>query len=60
VALRAGARRLVIRHFSARYQEAGAETVEDLLAEARAIFPATEAAHDLLVVLVPRREPVEG
>jgi ribonuclease Z len=56
VARRAGARRLVITHFSARYQEGGEETVGDLLAEARAVFPATEAAHDLWTVAVPRRD----
>jgi ribonuclease Z len=57
VALRATARRLVLTHFSARYQEGGAETVEDLLAEARAVFPDTEAAHDLWTLRVPRRQP---
>ncbi|HEV8631688.1 MAG TPA: ribonuclease Z [Thermoanaerobaculia bacterium] len=56
VARRAGARRLVITHFSARYQEGSDETVDDLLAEARAVFPATEAAADLLTVTVPRRQ----
>ena len=59
IARRAGARRLVLTHFSARYQAEGAETVEDLLAEARAIFPATEAAHDLMTVAVPPRAAVE-
>ena len=57
VARRAGARRLVLTHFSARYQEGGDETVEDLLAEARAVFPATEAARDLWTLTVPRRTP---
>jgi ribonuclease Z len=55
VARAAGARRLLITHFSARYQEGGEETVEDLLREARAVFPATDAAADLLAVAVPRR-----
>lgn len=57
VARRAGVRRLVLTHFSARYQEGGAETVADLLAEARAVFPGTDAAHDLLTVAVPPRTP---
>jgi ribonuclease Z len=57
VARRAGARRLVLTHFSARYQEGSAETVEDLLAEARAVFAASEVAHDLLTVAVPPRGP---
>jgi len=55
VARRAGAAQLLLTHFSARYQEGSAESVDDLLREAREIFPATEAAHDLLVVPVPRR-----
>jgi ribonuclease Z len=59
VARRAGARRLVLTHFSARYQEGSAETVDDLLREARAVFPDTDAAHDLLTVAVPRRAPAE-
>jgi ribonuclease Z len=55
VARRAGVRRLVITHFSARYQEGGEETVADLLVEARAVFPETEAAEDLGTLAVPRR-----
>jgi ribonuclease Z len=55
IARRAGAARLVITHFSARYQQESDETVAQLLAEARAVFPATEAAHDLMTVAVPRR-----
>jgi ribonuclease Z len=54
VAARAGARRLVLTHFSARYQLGGPETVETLLAEARAVFPATEAAHDHAVFAIER------
>ena len=50
VARRAGARLLYLTHFSPRYG-----TPEALLAEARAIFPATEAAEDLLSVGLPRR-----
>ena len=57
VARRAGARRLVLTHFSARYQQAGHHGVDELVAEARAVFPATDAAHDLLTVAVPRRQP---
>jgi len=41
VAAEAGVGRLIITHFSSRYRDAGA-----LLAEARAIFPRTEAASD--------------
>jgi len=42
VALRAGVRRLIITHFSPRYSD-----VAPLLAEARTVFPATEAAEEL-------------
>lgn len=55
VAAEAGARRLVITHFSPRYVEVNPVTTQDLLAEARAVFPATEAARDFLTVAVPRR-----
>jgi ribonuclease Z len=48
IAQRAGARRLVLTHFSARYRD-----VAPLLAEARAVFGPTEAAHDLLELDVP-------
>jgi ribonuclease Z len=60
VARCAGVRRLVLTHFSARYQAGGGETIDDLLAEARAVFPATEAAHDLLTVEVARHTPGPG
>ncbi|HEV8241213.1 MAG TPA: ribonuclease Z [Thermoanaerobaculia bacterium] len=59
VARRAGVARLVITHFSARYQQSSGETVDDLLLEARAVFPTTDAAHDLMTVAIPRRAPTE-
>ncbi|MEW6736476.1 MAG: ribonuclease Z [Acidobacteriota bacterium] len=43
IARQAGVERLLITHFSPRYL-----TSEELLAEARRIFPATEAARDLV------------
>jgi len=48
----------VITHFSARYQQSSGETVDDLLLEARAVFPTTDAAHDLMTVAIPRRSAV--
>ena len=53
----AGVHALLLTHFSARYEGGESEVnLETLLAEARAIFPETRLAHDLLRVSVPRRE----
>lgn len=49
VAREAGVRRLVLTHISARYTREAPE----LLAEAQAIFPATQVARDGMVVDVP-------
>ena len=56
-ALSAGARALVLTHFSSRYEggESGA-SLETLLGEARAVFPETRPAYDFLRVGVPRQE----
>jgi ribonuclease Z len=56
VALEAGARRLVLTHFSPRYFPGNQTGPEDLLREARAVFAETELAHDFLSVDVERRE----
>jgi ribonuclease Z len=56
VAQEAGARRLYITHFSPRYFPGNQTTPDDLLQEARAVFPETEMAHDFLSVDVERRE----
>ena len=56
VAREAGVRRLLITHFSPRYFPGNETGPDDLLREARAVFPATELAHDFLSVDVPRRE----
>jgi ribonuclease Z len=51
VARQAAPQRLILTHVSARYEEDG-----PLLADARPLFAATEVAHDLLDITVPRRE----
>jgi ribonuclease Z len=59
VALEARARQLIITHLSPRYAAGNAVTPDELLAEARAVFPQTELAHDFLTVNVPRRQLIE-
>ncbi|HEX8721119.1 MAG TPA: ribonuclease Z [Pyrinomonadaceae bacterium] len=56
VASEAGARRLVLTHFSPRYFPGNQTGPEDLLREARAVFADAELAHDFLSVDVERRE----
>jgi ribonuclease Z len=56
VASEAGARRLLLTHFSPRYFPGNQTAPEDLLREARDLFPAAELAHDFLSVDVGRRE----
>ncbi|MBX6353800.1 MAG: ribonuclease Z [Thermoflavifilum sp.] len=51
-ARRAGARRLVLTHISARYSGDG---WRQLLDEARTVWPDTELAHDGTIIEVPRR-----
>ncbi|MGC0414611.1 ribonuclease Z [Embleya sp. AB8] len=52
IAAEAGARRLVLTHFSQRYPD-----VTPLLEQAREVFPDTVAAHDLDRIEIPRRRP---
>lgn len=59
VALGANAKKLIMTHFSPRYAPGNALILDDLLQEARAIFPNTELAHDFMTYEVPRRLPVE-
>lgn len=59
VASAARVRRLMITHFSPRYTPGNAIEPDDLLREARAIFPNTEMARDFLTIEVPRRKPAE-
>ncbi len=56
VAHEAQARQLLITHFSPRYTPDGHVTPEELLAQARAVFPRTEMARDFMTVDIPRRE----
>jgi ribonuclease Z len=56
VAREAGARQLLITHFSPRYTPDGRITPEVLLAQARAVFPRTDMARDFMTVDIPRRE----
>jgi ribonuclease Z len=51
IASEAGARRLVLTHFSQRYQDD-----EAFLVEAQSLFPDVVVARDLMTVPVPRRE----
>lgn len=50
IARQAGVRHLVLTHISARYTE---EEEQALLADAKAIFPATTLAHDHAVIPIP-------
>jgi len=60
VAVRAGGvRHLVLTHFSPRYEAEGAGQMDALLAEARAVFPSTDLAHDFARIEVPRRDQGE-
>ncbi len=56
VALAAQARQLIMTHFSPRYAPGNALQLDDLLAEARAIFPQTILAHDFMTYEIPRRK----
>ena len=58
-ALTAGARRLIMTHFSPRYAPGNTIELKDLLQEARAIFPNTEMAYDFMSYEVPRRREKE-
>jgi ribonuclease Z len=60
VASEARARQLLITHFSPRYTPDAPVTPEDLLAQARAIFPRTDMARDFMTFEVPRRAESSG
>ncbi len=54
VALAAGVKQLIMTHFSPRYAPGNALTLDNLLAEARAIFPNTILAYDFMTYDVPQ------
>jgi ribonuclease Z len=56
VALNAQVKRLIMTHFSPRYAPGNALVLDDLLMEAKAIFPKTLMAHDFLTYDIPRRQ----
>jgi ribonuclease Z len=55
VASEARARQLLITHISPRYAPDAQITPEELLAQARAVFPRTDMARDLMTFEIPRR-----
>ncbi len=55
VARQAQVTKLLLTHFSLRYESEGNPSLDDLAAEARAIFPNTILAHDFMTVDIPRR-----
>jgi ribonuclease Z len=59
VAVGAGVKQLLMTHFSPRYAPGNDIVLEDLLQEARAIFPNTDMAYDFLTWEVPRRQTPE-
>jgi len=59
VALGAGVKQLIMTHFSPRYAPGNAVILDDLLQEARAIFPNTQLAYDFFTYEVPRRLSTE-
>jgi ribonuclease Z len=59
VAVGAGVKQLLMTHFSPRYAPGNDIVLEDLLQEARAIFPNTDMAYDFLTWEVTRRQTPE-
>jgi ribonuclease Z len=55
VALAAGVNQLIMTHFSPRYAPGNPLGLDNLLAEAKAIFPKTRLARDFMTYEVPRR-----
>jgi ribonuclease Z len=55
-ALAAQAKRLIMTHFSPRYAPGNSIQLEDLLTEAKTIFPNTLMAYDFFAYSIPRRQ----
>ncbi len=55
VALAAGVKQLILTHFSPRYAPGNAISWNDLLQEAKAIFPHSRIAYDFFSYEIPRR-----
>lgn len=60
VALAAGAKHLMMTHFSPRYAPGNPILLDDLLQEARAIFPNTNMAYDFLSYEIRRQNEAVG
>ncbi|MEL7034427.1 MAG: ribonuclease Z [Cyanobacteria bacterium J06592_8] len=54
VALMAGVKKLIMTHFSPRYAPGNAILLDDLLIEARSIFPNTDLAYDFFNYEIPK------
>jgi ribonuclease Z len=59
VALAAQVKQLIMTHFSPRYAPGNTIVLDDLLSEAKAIFPKTIMAHDFFTYEIPRRQSAE-
>lgn len=59
VALGAGAKELILTHFSPRYAPGNPIVLDDLLQSARSIFPNTRMAYDLMTYEISRRVGLE-
>jgi len=60
VALSAGVQKLIMTHFSPRYAPGNNIVLDDLLQEARAIFPKTKLARDFMTYDIPRNRSNEN
>jgi ribonuclease Z len=60
VALGAQVKKLMMTHFSPRYAPGNSVDVNDLLVEARAIFPNTDLAYDFFTYEIPKRQVLES